>query len=123
MIRTTIVLIAAAFALAGCADPSLPIIQSRLGDLKGEPVSTVVERLGAPAEQIKNGDDRTYVWYGTHKPRTSALTGYYECTIKVFADEHDKITGVFYAGSNAGCSRYAHRLDNNYPVAHIVFGL
>jgi hypothetical protein len=114
--RKTNVAIAVALALSGCAQNPFPVIQSTLGDLKGRPVKTVVEKLGDPDEQIHDGDEKAYVWYRVNKPRQEFLSNLVECTIKVFVDKDDKITGFFYSGNNAGCGRYAHKLDDSYQT-------
>ncbi len=119
MNRTAVVIIGVALALSACADNSFPVLQARLGDLRGQPVKTIVDRFGEPDEQSGKGDDKAYVWYGLDKSHPLSLA---ECTIKVFVDDDDKITGFFHSGNNAGCGRYAHRLDENYRAPNRMFG-
>lgn len=118
--RRTRVVIAVALALSACAQNPSPVIESKLGDLKGQPVKTVVDKLGDPDEQIQNHDEKVYVWYRVNKPRREYLANLFGCTIKVFVDKDDKVTGFFYSGNNAGCGRYAHRLDESYQTPHGV---
>lgn len=112
--RKTIGAIVVALALSACAQTSYPIIQSKLDDLRGQPVKTVIEKLGDPDEQIKNGDEKGYAWYRLNKSRPEFFANFLVCTIKVYVDKDDKVTGFFYSGNNAGCGRYAHKLDNDY---------
>jgi hypothetical protein len=114
--RKTSAGIAVAFALSACAENPSPIIESKLGELKGQPVQAVVDKLGEPDEQDKIHDERVYVWYRVNKPRQEYLANLVGCTIKVFVDKDGKVTGFFYSGNNAGCGRYAHKLDESYQA-------
>jgi len=120
--RKTNLIIVAALALTACAPTPFPAIQSKLGDLKGQPVKTVVEKLGDPDEQIQKGDGTTYAWYRVNKSGSEFKEDLFECAIRVYVDKDDKITGFFYSGSNAGCGRYAHMLDDSFEPSHNILG-
>ena len=119
MTRTAIITIGVALALSACAEGSFPVLQSRLNDLRGQPVKTLVDKLGDPDEQSGKDDEKAYVRYGLDKSHPLSRA---ECTIEVFVDKDDKITGFIHSGNNAGCGRYAHQLDDSYRAPNSIFG-
>ena len=115
--------IAAALALSACASDPFPAMQANLDSFKGQPAQSLIARLGAPDETNKDGDARTYVWFRVNKSGPEFQEDFIDCTIKAYADKSDVITGFFYTGNNAGCGRYAHRLDEDFKNPRNFLGL
>ena len=86
--------ILAALALAGCSVGSLNL---GTNDYKGQPLSTVIAKLGSPEEQQTIAGQKTYTWI-----RGNALQ---ECRIRVTmaGDVIDSYEGF---GDVAICSQY-----------------
>ena len=116
-------LVVAAFVLAACARDPFPAMQAQLESFKGRPAAALFERLGAPDETDPAGDGKTYLWFRVNKSGPDYQEAFVDCTIKAYADKDDKISGFFYSGNNAGCGRYAHKLDANFAAPRNFLGL
>ncbi len=116
-------LVIAAIALSACARDPFPAMQAELDSFKGRPAQSLIERLAAPDETDKNGDAKTYLWFRVNKSGPEYQEDLVDCTIKAYADKDDRITGFFYTGNNAGCGRYAHKLDENFAAPRNPLGL
>jgi hypothetical protein len=111
-VRLTIPMLAAlvASALAACGGQSwLPVFDARLAPLKGQPIETLIGKLGPPNEQTGAGDDSAYFWYGVDKAHPWRLA---ECTIRAGVDKNGRIAELLYFGNEAGCGRYARKLQD-----------
>lgn len=115
--RKTNVAIAVALALSGCARSPFPVIESKIDGMKGQPIKTVIDKLGEPDEQNQIGGEKAYVWLLPNKSGFAYQAVGFECTIKVFVDKDDKITHYGYNGNVGGCGQYAHKLDDAYHTA------
>jgi hypothetical protein len=116
-------LVIAAITLSACASDPFPAMQAKLDGFKGQPVQSLIARLGAPDETDPNGEAKTYVWFRVNKSGPDYQESFVDCTIKAYADKDDKITGFFYTGNNAGCGRYARKLDENFTAPRSPSGL
>jgi hypothetical protein len=69
-----------AVAQSGCAKPPFSTIESQIDGLKGEPIKTVIDKLGEPM-QSETGSENAYVWVdNSDVDRTLG----FRCTIRVF---------------------------------------
>jgi hypothetical protein len=121
--RKANLVIAVALALSACARDPFPAMQAKLDSFKGRPAQSLIARLGAPDDTDKNDDGKTYLWFRVNKSGPEFQEDFVDCTIKAYADKDDRITGFFYTGNNAGCGRYAHKLDEEFTAPRNFLGL
>jgi hypothetical protein len=114
MNKSRLIFAALVLGLSACAESSHPVIQSRLADLKGKPVATLVAKLGDPDSKEMAGDDQVYVWNGSSKSFPNFWTNFSDCSLKAYVDKDGNITGFFHSGTNAVCDAYAHALDSRF---------
>ena len=106
-----------ALLLGGCARTPFGVMDAKLDAMKGKPIKTATDALGDPSEIVDVGDEKSYRW-----SLTAGLGGAYSalafrCDIAIFADKGGNISHYAYNGNNAGCSRYAIKLDSEYHFA------
>ena len=82
--------------------------------MKGQPVKTLVAKLGEPDSKEKADDGRVYIWDGSNNASPVFWGNFSDCKLKVYVDKSDAITGFFHSGTDGACARYAHALDNNF---------
>jgi hypothetical protein len=114
--KTVVIMIAVAatMALSGCAKTPFPVLENKLGGLKGHPAKELVAVFGDPTD-TQPGPEKTYVW--TLPPYGGEAAGL-ACTVKVFVDKDDKITRYDFSGNVGGCGYYAHQIDPSYHRAN-----
>jgi hypothetical protein len=115
--RKQAIIVAFAFAIAGCSRTPFPVIEAKLDELKGQPIKSVIDKLGSPTEQNQVGNEKTYVWNLTSNIGVVYQTVGLGCVIKVFADKDDNVIRYTYDGNVGGCGQYAHKLDDGYHTA------
>jgi hypothetical protein len=94
--------ILAALALAGC---SIGTIKEGMNDLKGQPISAAIAKLGLPNEEATIAGVKTYTW----RTGTIADGNQYQCRIRVMMDGN--VIGSYEGSGDMGtCSRYADKL-------------
>jgi hypothetical protein len=87
------------------ADCSVTTIKEGMNDLKGQPLSAAIAKLGVPGEEATIAGIKTYTW------RTSTFSGgdQYQCHIRVVMN--GGVIGSFDgSGDISSCSRYASKL-------------
>ena len=116
--------------------PTMGVLHDGLASMVGAPVDALVERIGYPESDVAVGGRKVYTWNHrkaftylvpeticrdeivfhprgrrevrrvceTHQVEKTVL---HHCTIKVEADEAEKITGYSFDGNADGCERYA----------------
>ena len=123
--------------LAGCA---WDIVDDHMEELQGQDVGRAVAKLGYPHSEITLGGQKHYVWHrrevGSRRvPRyetkrvssygsdgisfdTYSTTTYehvpydYECTLRIFVDEQERIVSWKVAGTQGACWAFAWWLSN-----------
>ena len=123
--------------LGGCA---WDIIDDRMEELQGQDIGRAMAKLGYPHSEITLGGRKHYVWHerkvGSHRVtrnRTKPVTSYgpsggavdfqrtttyehipydYECTLRIFVDERDRIMSWKVAGNQGACSTFAWWLSD-----------
>ncbi len=115
--KNTLVIVVIAAALFGCAKSSFPVLDAKLGDLKGQPSKQITDKFGPP-DETQTTPRKTYIW--TLGNYSGGAVGF-RCTVKVFVDKDDNIVDYDFTGNVAGCGHYAGLLDDSYHVAHGVF--
>jgi hypothetical protein len=121
-------------ALGASACAPVEGITPAAASLKGQPVSSVVARLGAPDSQQQIEGRTAYVWtsetrapaipletttvnYAAGVPNTvetlrTPVQGQLEaCTLRVFVDGAGSVVATTWQGSKAGCQPLAQKLD------------
>jgi hypothetical protein len=111
--KWVLLIAAAALAMSGCAKTPFPVLEAKLGDLKGHPAKEVFDKFGDPTERQTN-PERAYVWI---LPTAGGAFAGLQCTVTVFVDKNDKIVRYDFTGDVGGCGYYAHQLDNTYHRA------
>lgn len=106
-----------ALLVGGCGHTPFPVLDAKLDDFKGKPIKSVTDVLGDADQVTQVGDATSYQWN-----LAKSLAGAYNfvsahCEITVFAGKDGAVTHYSYNGNNAGCSRYAVKLDSNYHFA------
>lgn len=95
--------------LAACIGSSM---NTGLQSLSNKPAREAFDRLGYPTEDRVIAGRRVYIWSTNHMG--PAIAGnrdvQYQCTIRIFVDERDIITGGDWEGNGYGCSQYLSRL-------------
>jgi len=114
MKKETALIGAFALALSACARTPFPVIDSKLDELKGQPIQSVIDKLGAATAQTQKGDEKSYVWTLTSDFGAAYHTIGFGCTITVFTDKGDKVLRYAYDGNVGGCGQYAHKLDDDF---------
>jgi len=91
-----------AFVLGGC---SISTIKEGMNDLKGQPLSAAIAKLGVPDEEATVAGVKTYTW------RSSRFVDgtQYGCRIRVVM-AGDVIGSYEGSGDIGGCASYAGRL-------------
>lgn len=117
MRKNAMVIATLGFLVAGCAPSPFPVLNEKLDALKGKPIKSVTDVFGDPDQVSEAGNEKSYQWNLTSNFGAAYNVVAFRCTITVFADKDDKITHYSYDGNNAGCSRYARRLDSGYHFA------
>jgi hypothetical protein len=89
-------------AMGGC---SISTIKEGMNDLKGQPISAAIAKLGLPNEEATIAGIKTYTW------RTSTIAGgdQYQCRIRVIM-AGDVIGSYEGTGDIGTCSQYANKL-------------
>jgi hypothetical protein len=123
-----------AIALGASACAPVEGITPAAASLKGQPVSNVVAKLGAPESQQQIEGRTAYIWTSetrapvipiqtttvndaTGVPNTvetlrSPVQGQMEaCTLRVFVDGAGSVVATTWEGSKAGCQPLAQKLD------------
>lgn len=119
-----------AVLLAAASGAALAAPPLEVAALRGQPVESVIAKLGPPASQQKTGDATTYVWtmqfrvdvptrtartdYSTGRPNTVETTEMrpqmQSCTLSVVADGRGVITDADQQGPYQACSEIADKL-------------
>jgi hypothetical protein len=117
--------------MAACA--SIETIEAAVGRLKGQPVQSVVQRLGEADSRVPAADGTAWIWtvrvrvphapitetvttYATGFRSTSQTAGYSAvplpetCTLRVRATRAGIIAAAEARGSNAACASVVHKL-------------
>ena len=90
----------------------------------GQPVSTLIDDLGFPSQQVNIAGRKAYVWSTSRRVNTlQQTTGFggtptlvtgpaveYECEITVEVDQNDIMRDWSSEGNRGGCERYAKAL-------------
>jgi hypothetical protein len=92
----------AALILAAC---SFDTIKQGMNDLKGQPISAAIAKLGIPNDEREIAGQKVYTWYSSTFDEGTQL----QCKIRVMMagpviDKYD------FEGNNGMCARYAARL-------------
>jgi hypothetical protein len=118
--------------MAACA--SIETIEAAVGRLKGQPVQSVVQRLGEADSRVPAADGTAWVWtvrvrvphapitetvttYATGFRSTSQTAGYSAvplpetCTLRVLADGAGIISSAEASGRNGACQSVTQKLD------------
>ena len=123
--------------LAGCA---WDIIDDHMEELQGQDIGRAMAKLGYPHSEITVGGRKHYVWHrrevGSYRmPRyeTKHVSSYgsdgitfdsystttyeqipydYECTLRIFVDDQERIVSWKVAGNQGACSTFAWRLSD-----------
>jgi len=123
--------------LASCA---WDIIDDHMEELQGQDIGRAMAKLGYPHSEITVGGRKHYVWHrrevGSYRmPRyeTKPVTSYgpsgttfeiqrtttyehipydYECTLRIFVDDQERIVSWKVAGNQGACWTYASRLSD-----------
>jgi hypothetical protein len=118
-------------AIAACAP--IETIEAKVGQLKGQPVQNVVQRLGDADSRMPAADGTVWVWQMRvrvpHAPITETTTTYATgfrsvsqtagysavplpetCTLRVLADGAGTISSAEARGSNGACASVVHKL-------------
>lgn len=123
--------------LAGCA---WDIIDDHMEALRGQDIGRAMAKLGYPHSEINVGGQKHFVWYrresGSYRmPRyeTKRVTSYgadgitfdtqstttyehipydYECTLRIFVDDRERILSWKVAGNQGACSTFAWWLSD-----------
>lgn len=94
---------AIAVCLSACAGYA---IKDKMSAYNGQPVSTLIDKLGFPTRQDTIAGQTVYIWTtGQMIEGTS-----YACTIRAILDSQNIITRWDYQGNEGGCARYASML-------------
>jgi hypothetical protein len=96
-----IALIAGAVLLSGCTVGSNKAMTADMKGLTGQPITTVIDRLGYPAREITIAGDRVYVWDGNG------------CTLKVGVDSGAHVIHAEYDGDHSDCGPYRRMLERS----------
>lgn len=136
-LRQGLVLAVLLTLLGGCA---WDIIDDHMEELQGQDIGRAMAKLGYPQSEITVGGRKHYVWYerkvGSYRmPRyeTKPVTSYgpsgttfeiqrtttyehipydYECTLRIFVDEQERIVSWNVAGNQGACSTFAWWLSD-----------
>ena len=100
--RNLITAALAALTLAAC---SFDIIKRGMNDLKGQPISAAIAKLGIPNDERVIADQKVYTWYSSTFDEGTQL----QCKIRVMM-AGDVIGSYDFEGNNGMCARYAARL-------------
>jgi hypothetical protein len=93
----------AASVVTACASQT---IKEQMRSFLGQPVSTVIAKLGYPTEEQSLAGHKVYIWAtGRMVEGTS-----YTCKIRAILDDQGIITTWDFEGNEGGCSRYASLL-------------
>ncbi len=92
----------AALSLAAC---SFDIIKRGMNDLKGQPISAAIAKLGIPNDERVIADQKVYTGYSSTFDEGTQL----QCKIRVMM-AGDVIGSYDFEGNNGMCARYAARL-------------
>jgi hypothetical protein len=111
------ILLLIVFAVSACARTPFPVIDAKLDELKGQPIQSVIDKLGAANSQNQSGDGKAYVWTLTSDFGAAYHAVGFGCTITVFADKDGNVSRYSYDGNVGGCGQYAHSLDDSYHAA------
>jgi hypothetical protein len=128
------ILVLAALLVGACAFDTM---NAELPKYVGQPVSSLVDRLGYPSGEQSIMGRKVYVWrtdmdYVSTTPVTSTSTGYVNykpvtltstsyvstpmhlaCKIRAVVNPDDRIYSVDYEGNNGACLRYSSRLKTS----------
>ena len=128
--------------------PTLGVLREGLASMVGAPVDALVQKIGYPESDVTVGGRKVYTWEHrkaftylvpenicrdeivfypkgrkevvrvceTHQVERTVL---HHCTLKVEADEGEKITGFTYDGNADGCERYA-AVFRNLPYEECI---
>ena len=113
-------IVAFALAVSGCARTPFPVIDSKLDEMKGQPIKAVIDKLGDPTGKVQKGGEKSYVWTLTNDYGAAYHAIGFACTITVFADKGDKVSRYTYDGNVGGGGQYAHKLDDDYHSLHNI---
>jgi hypothetical protein len=120
-----------AAAVVACAP--IETIEAKVGQLRGQPVQGVVQRLGDADSRVPAAAGTAWVWqvrvrvphapitettttYATGFRSVGQTTGYSDvplpetCTLRVLADGADIISSAHATGPNAACASVVHKL-------------
>lgn len=121
----TVIVIATVFVSAGCSLLStFDDIEAGLVDLKGQPITAAIEKIGYPDGSSEIAGRKVYVWstdrnvtnmrsYPSYSPSGTMTPVYmtsnsnYWCKISVITDDTDVIVDHDFEGNIGGCERYA----------------
>jgi hypothetical protein len=95
----TMLVVAAALPLAGCAIGYSKAMSTDMRNLTGEPIRTIIDRLGYPARETTIAGDKVYVWDDNG------------CTLKVGVDSSDHVVHADYDGDHSDCKPYRKALE------------
>ena len=120
MRRGAVVLMMLGLLIAGCGRTPFPTIEAKLDGFKGKSIKSVTDALGPPDQKADVGDETSYQWNLTRNFGAAYNLVAFRCDIMVYAGRDGNISRYSYDGNNAGCSRYAIKLDQDY---HFVKGV
>ncbi len=125
--------------MTACIHPAGPVIDMRLGQMQGQPVTVAFNKLGYPTGESQVAGQYFYYWSNTGTvlvPTTVTTSGVafvgkktvsYDqtttgpdqvvpvaCSIRVFVDQRNIITAHDYTGNQEACAAYAQKLDATY---------
>jgi hypothetical protein len=99
---TALAVVALAISLAGC---SFGAIKEGMNNLKGQPISVAIAKLGIPNDEREIAGQKVFTWYTSTFDEGTQL----QCKIRVMM-AGDVIGTYEFEGNNGMCARYAAKL-------------
>lgn len=132
--------LAMAVVLAGLSGCAWDIVDDKMDKMRGLHIGEAIAKLGYPQSDIEVAGRKHYVWsrrevgayrvpryetktvtsYGANGPTTNtySYTTYesvpydYQCSLRIFVDDEERILSWDMAGNQGACSTYAWRLSD-----------
>ncbi|GFM29276.1 DNA polymerase gamma [Novosphingobium sp. PY1] len=132
MIRNSLAALGLVAALSGCT--TFSNMDKGLDALQGQPIEAAFAKMGMPNSEGILAGHKVYIWsnaysmtmptpqttnyqgtvgttpYSGTASTTAWKTSEYECTIRLFVDENERINNYDYSGNIGGCGTYSSRL-------------
>lgn len=97
------VLAGVGFVLAGCASQ---MIDERASKYLGQPVSTLIAKMGYPTDERTIAGKKVYIWYTSTFDEGTQL----KCQFRAIVGPGEVVEAFDGEGNNGPCLRYAMRL-------------